>query len=56
MEFGALRSALEYMVACIQRQTRPEISTIHDGYEAVRLVEAALQSARTGEWVPGDVP
>jgi UDP-N-acetylglucosamine 3-dehydrogenase len=56
MEFGALRSALEYMVACIQRQTQPEISTIADGYEAVRLVEAALQSARTGQWVPGDVP
>ena len=56
MEFGALRSALEYMVACIQSQTQPEISTIQDGYEAVRLVEAALRSARTGQWIPGDVP
>ncbi len=54
MEFGALRSAFEYMVSCIQNQTQPEISTIQDGYEAVRLVEAALQSAKTGQWVQGD--
>ena len=53
MEFGALRSAFEYMVSCVQNQTQPEISTIQDGYEAVRLVNAALQSAKTGQWVPG---
>ena len=54
MEFGALRSALEYMVRCIENQTQPEISTIQDGYEAVRLVEAALQSAKNGQWIQGD--
>lgn len=54
MEFGALRSALEYMVHCIENQTQPEISTIQDGYEAVRLIEAALQSAKTGQWIQGE--
>ena len=54
MEFGALRSALEYMVRCIESQTQPEISTIQDGYEAVRLVEAALQSAKNGQWIQGE--
>lgn len=54
MEFGALRSAFEYMVQCVQNQTQPEISTIEDGYEAVRLIDAALQSARTGQWVAGE--
>ena len=54
MELGALRAALEYMVRCIQNQTRPKISTIQDGYEAVRLVDAALQSAKTGQWILGE--
>ncbi len=54
MEFGALRSAFEYMVQCIERQTPPQISTIQDGYEAVRLVEAVLLSARTGQWIQGE--
>lgn len=54
MEFGALRSAFEYMVQCIENQTQPEISTIQDGYEAVRVVEAALQSAKTGQWIQGE--
>jgi UDP-N-acetylglucosamine 3-dehydrogenase len=54
MEFGALRSAFEYMVQCIHNQSQPEISTIQDGYEAVRLIEAALQSAKTGQWVQGE--
>jgi len=53
MEFGALRSALEYMVKCIQTGTQPQISTIQNGYEAVRVVEAALQSANSGQWVEG---
>lgn len=34
-------------------QTPPRISTIRDGYEAVRLVEAALLSATTGRWIEG---
>lgn len=53
MEFGALRSALEYMIQCMESRTQPEISTIQDGYEAVRLVEAALQSAKIGQWIHG---
>jgi len=53
MEFGALRSAFEYMVRCIESQAQPEISTIQDGYEAVRLVVAALQSAKNGQWIQG---
>jgi len=51
MEFGALRAAFGYMVRCIQSQTQPQVSTVEDGYEAVRLIEAALQSARTEQWV-----
>ena len=54
MEFGALRSAFEYMANCIDSQTQPQISTIQDGFEAVRLVEAALLSAKTGQWILGD--
>lgn len=54
MEFGALRSAFEYMVGCIQNKSQPEISTIQDGCEAVRVVEAALQAAKTGQWVQGE--
>ncbi len=53
MEFGALRSSLEYMVHCIKNQTAPAISTIRDGYEAVRLVDAALLSAKTCQWIQG---
>jgi predicted dehydrogenase len=54
MEFGALRSAFEYMARCVQDQVPPAISTVEDGYEAVRLIEAALQSAATGQWVHGE--
>jgi predicted dehydrogenase len=54
MEFGALRSAFEYLCQCVRDQVPPEISTIQDGYEAVRLIEAALQSADTGQWVRGE--
>jgi predicted dehydrogenase len=53
-EFGALRAAFEYMARCINTQSQPQISTIQDGFEAVRLVEAALLSARTGTWVQGE--
>ncbi|MCC7085737.1 MAG: Gfo/Idh/MocA family oxidoreductase [Pirellulales bacterium] len=51
IEFGALRAAFEYMARCIVTQSQPQISTIQDGYEAVRLVEKALESAKTGRWV-----
>ena len=51
MEFGALRAALEYLVRCLRTGTRPAVSTIEDGFEAVRLVEAALVSAQTGQWI-----
>lgn len=51
MEFGALRSALEYMTRCVAEKRRPQISTIEDGYNAVRLVDAAIRSAATGQWV-----
>jgi len=50
MEFGALRSALEYMANCVVHKMRPQISTIEDGYNAVRLVDAAIRSASTGQW------
>ena len=42
------------MCQCVQNQVQPEISTIQDGYEAVRLIEAALESAETGQWVLGE--
>jgi predicted dehydrogenase len=51
MEFGALRSALEYMTQCVDRGIRPQISTIEDGYNAVRLVDAAIRSAAEGRWI-----
>jgi predicted dehydrogenase len=54
IEFGALRAAFEYLARCIQTGTQPTISTIRDGYEAVRLVDAALRSAQTGIWVHGE--
>ena len=54
MEFGALRSAFEYMSRCVLDQVQPEISTIRDGYEAVRLIEAALRSAESGQWIRGE--
>ena len=54
MEFGALRSAFEYLVGCLRNGTRPEISTIEDGYHAVRVIEAALESARSDRWIEGD--
>jgi predicted dehydrogenase len=42
------------MCQCVRDQVAPEISTIQDGYEAVQLIEAALQSAETGQWVKGE--
>ena len=54
MEFGALRSALEYLAGCLRSGIQPEISTIEDGYQAVRLIEAALDSARSNCWVESD--
>lgn len=53
MEFGALRAALEYMVNCITQKTQPKISTIEDGYNAVRLAKAAVESAKAGRWIEG---
>jgi predicted dehydrogenase len=54
MEFGALRSALEYWMRCIRQKSAPQISTIRDAYEAVRLVDAAIRSAQSGQWVTGN--
>jgi predicted dehydrogenase len=54
MELGALLSAFEYMIHCVESRTKPEISTVQDGYEAVRLVDAALKSAKSGQWVHGE--
>jgi predicted dehydrogenase len=51
MEFGALRTALEYMTNCITQNTQPKISTIEDGYNAVRLAHSAIESARAGRWI-----
>jgi len=56
MEFGALRNALEYMVQCITTNTKPRISTVEDGYNAVLLVDAAIRSAQSGQWVQRECP
>ena len=48
MESGALRAALEYMVHCVRHKAQPRISTIEDGYHAVRLAAAGfIKDART---------
>ena len=51
MEFGALRTAMEYLMNCIVTRTQPKISTIEDGYNAVCLAHAAVESARAGKWI-----
>ena len=51
VEYGPLRSALDYLVHCILTQTPPAISTITDGFHAVELIETALQSVRENRWI-----
>lgn len=51
VEYGPLRSALDYFLRCLQAQTPPQISTILDAYRAVELVDAAQRSAREARWV-----
>ncbi|MCC7349455.1 MAG: Gfo/Idh/MocA family oxidoreductase [Phycisphaerales bacterium] len=51
MEFGALRAALDYFTHCVRTQSRPTISTIEDGLNAVVVATAAVASAKAGVWV-----
>lgn len=51
MEFGALRAALDYFTHCVRTQTRPAISTIEEGYNAVVVAAAAVESAKAGKWI-----
>ncbi|MCC6424315.1 MAG: Gfo/Idh/MocA family oxidoreductase [Phycisphaerales bacterium] len=51
MEFGALRAALDYFTHCVRTQSRPTISTIEDGYNAVVVATAAIESAKSGKWI-----
>lgn len=51
MEYGALRAALDYFTHCVSTQTRPTISTMEDGYNAVVLATAAIESAKSGQWI-----
>ncbi len=51
VEYGPLRGALDYMVACVIAGKKPEISTMEDGCRAVELIVAALLSVREGRWV-----
>lgn len=51
MEYGALRAALDYFTHCVRMRTKPAISTIEDGYNAVVVATAAIESAKTGKWI-----
>lgn len=51
LEYGPLRSALDYMVECVCSGVRPKISTIQDAYSAVELIEGALRSVCERRWV-----
>jgi predicted dehydrogenase len=48
-----LRAELAAFLDAIEKRGQPLVDG-HDGFEAVRIVEAALESARTGNWI--DVP
>ncbi len=43
---------IEYFLGCIAAQRRPETVTLREGAEAVRIVEAEVESIRTGEACP----
>lgn len=53
-QYGPLRAAFDYFIACIQHNKTPEIATIQDAYDAVELIEAALRSAKENRWVTRD--
>jgi UDP-N-acetylglucosamine 3-dehydrogenase len=48
-----LRAELSAFIEAIEKRGQPLVDG-HDGFEAVRIVEAALESARTGHWI--DIP
>jgi predicted dehydrogenase len=48
-----LRAELAAFLDAIQKRQRPLVDG-HDGFEAVRVIEAALESARTGSWIELD--
>lgn len=51
VEYGPLRAAFDYFVSCILNGTKPQISTIQDGFDAVQVIEGALLSVRENRWV-----
>ena len=49
--FGILRSELDYFAKCVRTGKRPEHITPQESRDAVALIEAATQSAKTGQVV-----
>lgn len=43
---------IEYLIDCIERGRRPEIVTMRHAADAVRIIEAEIESVRTGATVP----
>jgi predicted dehydrogenase len=46
------RLEIEYFLACIATKRLPQTVTLRDAAEAVRIVEAEVESARTGREIP----
>ena len=45
---GSLRCEIEYFIQCVKENRQPTTVTLEDGAEAVRMVEAEVESIRTG--------
>jgi predicted dehydrogenase len=45
------QAELAYFVDCVAKNKRPEIVTVHDAVESLRLIEAEQQSIETGQLV-----
>ncbi len=50
-EYGPLRAAFDYFVRCVMDGSKPQISTIQDGFDAIEVIEGALLSVRENRWV-----